>query len=114
MKCGLGETILPCTLRRSYVFHLFHFSAKKTASRSTPGTSASFIFYNSLGWGTKEVPTLVAALEYADKHCWPNSKTGQGSAKLILDFEYNEFTDAEKARLRAAIPKGSTKFEVAT
>ena len=32
--------------------------------------------------------------------------------QVRLDFEHNEFTDAEKARLRAAIPEGSTKFKV--
>ena len=68
-------------------------------------------FYQNLGWGTAQVPTLVAALEYAEAHCRPKDEEGKEDAKLklILD-EGNKFPAAEKAQLRAAIPEGSTKF----
>ena len=72
------------------------------------------IFYMDLGWGTAEVPTLVAALEYAEAHCRPKDEEGEEDANMYLSFINNEFTDAEKARLRAAIPEGSTKFEINT
>ena len=69
------------------------------------------------------MPTLVAALEYAEAHCRPKDEEGKefsefhvsiGASKVRLHFGDNEFTEAEKARLRAAIPEGSTKFEVKT
>ena len=74
--------------------------------------SSYAISYSWLGWGTAQVPTLVAALEYAEAHCRPKDWEGKEDAKVDLWFHGNEFTDAEKARLRAAIPGGSTKFEV--
>ena len=61
--------------------------------------SISGIIYWNLGWGTKEVPTLVAALEYAEAHCRPKDEEGKEDAKVTLDFEHNEFTEAEKARM---------------
>ena len=70
------------------------------------------INYNFLGWCTKQLPSLVAALKYAEAHCRPKDAEGMEDAKLVLDFCDNEFTVAEKAQLRAAIPEGSTKFEV--
>ena len=60
------------------------------------------------------MPGLVAAIQYAEAHCMPRDAEGKEDAKLTLDFGDNEFTDAEKAQLRAAVPEGSTKFEVAT
>ena len=64
-----------------------------------------------MGWGTAQVPTLVAALEYAEAHCRPKDKEGKEDAKLTLWLDQgNKFTAAEKAQLRAAIPEGSTKF----
>ena len=71
----------------------------------------SVIDYRLLGWGTAQVPTLVAALEYAEAHCRPKDKEGEEDARVYLQFRDNEFTDAEQARLRAAIPQGATKFE---
>ena len=80
--------------------------------------------YTRLGWGTAQVPTLVAALEYAEAHCRPKDKEGKEDAKLSLVLVGNEFTAAEKAQLRAAVrcvctrglfcecPGSSTKFEV--
>ena len=76
--------------------------------------TASAVLYDSLGWGTAEVPTLVAALEYAEAHCRPKDAEGKEDAKLTLSLRRNEFTAAEEAQLRAAIPGGSTKFEVWT
>ena len=72
--------------------------------------SDSTISYQELGWGTAQVPTLVAALEYAEAHCRPKDAEGKEDAKLGLTLLYNEFTAAEEAQLRAAIPEGSTKF----
>ena len=72
------------------------------------------IYYTYLGWGTEEVPTLVAALEYAEAHCRPKDEEGKEDEQVSLAFHDNEFTEAEKARLRAAVPEGSTKFEVET
>ena len=62
------------------------------------------------------MPTLVAALEYAEAHCRPKDAEGKEDAKLRLHLGggcgsgANKFTDADKAQLRAAIPEGSTKF----
>ena len=39
--------------------------------------TASAVLYDSLGWGTAEVPTLVAALEYAHAHCRPKDEEGE-------------------------------------
>jgi len=72
------------------------------------------IFYHNLGWGTAQVPTLVAALEYAEAHCRPKDEEGKEDTMVGLSFRDNWFTEAEKARLRAAIPEGSTKFEIDT
>ena len=74
------------------------------------------INYTSLGWGTAQAPTLVAALEYAEAHCRPKDATGEGDAffPVSLDFSGNEFTAAAKARLRASIPEGSTRFKMTT
>ena len=72
------------------------------------------IFYQNLGWGTAEVPTLVAALEYAEARCRPKDEEGLKDAKLELWFGNNRFSDAERARLEAAIPPDSTKFKVVT
>ena len=79
------------------------------------GDSGGVICYSHLGWGTKEVPTLVAALEYAEAHCRPKDAEGKEDAKPWLVLVDNEFTAAEEAQLRAAIPdwppeKRSTKF----
>ena len=70
------------------------------------------VSYAGLGWGTAEMPTLVAALEYAEAHCRPTGKDGKEDVKLTLRLFHNKFTDAENARLRAAVPGCSTKFEV--
>ena len=67
------------------------------------------IDYRDLGWGTAQVPSLVAAFEYAEAHCRPKDEEGKEDAKLTLVLCYNEFTAAEEAQLRAAVP-GSTKF----
>ena len=74
--------------------------------------SSGLIYYTNLGWGTAQVPTLVAALEYADAYCRPKDAEGKENVKLTLLLQANEFTAAEKAQLRAAIPEGSTKFEL--
>ena len=70
------------------------------------------VFYAYLGWGTAQVPTLVAALEYAEARCRPKDAEGKKDATLMLNLLYNEFTAAEYAQLRAAIPEGSTKFRL--
>ena len=70
------------------------------------------INYNDLRWGTAQVPTLVAALEYAEAHCRPKDAEGKEDAKLWMWLNRNEFTAAEEAQLRAAVPEGSTKFEL--
>ena len=72
-------------------------------------SNLSSIYYSNLGWGTAQVPTLVAALEYAETHCRPKDRWGR-DAELTLCLTNNKFTAAEKAQLRAAIPEGSTKF----
>ena len=74
--------------------------------------SNDLIYYQNLRWGTAQVPTLVAALKYAEAHCRPKDVEGKEDAKLTLDFGGNRFTAAEQAQLRAAIPEGSTKFRV--
>ena len=61
------------------------------------GGGSKTIFYNNLGWGAAEAPTLLEAIRYADRHC-DKEKTGQ----LQLDFEYNKFTAKEKAELVGA------------
>ena len=69
------------------------------------------IFYQDLGWGTAQMPTLVAGLEYAEAHCRPKDAAGKEDAKLLtLYLRRNKFTAAEEAQLEAAIPEGSTKF----
>jgi hypothetical protein len=70
------------------------------------------IHYSYQSWGAAQLPTLVEALEYAEAHCRPKDKKGTASAKLYLMLKHNDFTEAEEATLRAAVPKGSTKFEV--
>ena len=75
--------------------------------------SSSNIVYQNLGRGTAQVPTLVAALEYAEAHCRPKDAAGKGDAKLTLWLKDNKFTAAEKARLRAAIPEGGGECCVA-
>jgi hypothetical protein len=67
--------------------------------------------FMDLNWGTAQLPTLVAALEYAEAHCRPKDARGRTDV-LYLWFDRNLFTEAEKAQLRAVIPKGSTKFVV--
>ena len=76
--------------------------------------SDGWVRYPDLGWGTAQVPTLVAALEYAEAHCRPKDAEGKEDAKLELALLGNEFTAMEKAQLRAAIFEGSTKFELTT
>ena len=56
-----------------------------------------FIFYTRLGWGTKEVPTLVAALEYAEAHCRPKDEKGKKDAKVHLQLRGNKFTEERVA-----------------
>ena len=82
------------------------------------------VYYEHLGWGTAQVPTLVAALEYAEAHCRPKDAEGKEDAKLKLWLGGgeeaqlraigaslgNKFTAAEEAQLRAALPEGSTTF----
>ena len=75
------------------------------------GVFSGVIYYAELGWGTAQVPTLVAALKYAEAHCRPKDEEGN-DANVVLSFKNNKFTDEEKARLQAAIPEGSTKFRV--
>jgi hypothetical protein len=72
--------------------------------------SADAVFYDSLGWGTAEVPTLVAAFAYAEAHCRPKDAEGEKDDRLVLYIVGNKFTERETARLRAAVPKGSKKF----
>ena len=55
------------------------------------------VFYNKLGWGAAEAPTLVEAIKYADRHC-DKEKTGT----LHLNFHTNNFTEEEKAKLIGA------------
>ena len=71
------------------------------------------VFYKSSGWGTAEVPTLVAALKYAEAHCLPRDRSGFGD-RVDLDFRLNKFTDDEQDELRAAVPEDSTRFGVDT
>ena len=73
------------------------------------GGNNKMVFYNELGWGAAEVPTLVEAIKYADRHC-DKEKTG----KLSLDFEYNNFTEEEKAQLKGATAgwDGGSAFKV--
>ena len=61
------------------------------------GGGINTVFYNNFGWGAAEVPTLVEAIKYADRHC-DEEKTGW----LYLNFFSNEFTAAEKAKLIGA------------
>ena len=76
------------------------------------------IYYMNLGWGTAQVPTLVAALEYAEAHCRPKDAEGKevdedgNPIKLTLSFgeSMRTWTAAQRAQLQAAIPEGSTKF----
>ena len=78
------------------------------------GLVAAYAIYalvtNGLGWGTAQVPSLVAALEYAEAHCRPKDAEGKEDAKLTLNLRRNEFTAAEEAQLRAAIPQNSTSL----
>ena len=62
------------------------------------------IYYNDLGWGSKEAPILAEALAYAHEHCKPPEAQS-------LDMENNEFTEAEKLMLRKALPDAS-RFEL--
>jgi hypothetical protein len=73
------------------------------------------ISYQRLGWGTAQVPTLVAALKYAEAHCQPKDAEGReggqwNPAKLTLSLRDNKFTTHEKTQLCFAIPERSTKF----
>ena len=80
------------------------------------------IGYTNLGWGTAQVPTLVAAIKYVEAHCRPKDEEGKEDAQLELELGCNKFTAAEKAQLRAALrcvctvwrgckcPGRSTKF----
>jgi hypothetical protein len=71
------------------------------------------IHYNDLGWGTKQVPSLVAALEYAEVYCRPKDEAGEQDTTLTLYLDGNAFTNREeKARLRRVIPESSPKFNV--
>ena len=73
------------------------------------GDDGSLVVYNRLGWGAAELPTLVEAIKYADRHC-DKEKTGM----LTLDFEHNNFTAEEKAQLEGATAgwEGGSAFEV--
>ena len=84
-------------------------NAFDTAKQQGGGT----VFYAYLGWGTAQVPTLVAALKFAEAHCRPKDEEGN-DAKLTLALWDNKFTDKEKAQLRVAVPGCSTKFQVKT
>ena len=82
-----------------------------------PGSDGQ-IYWTKLGWGTAQVPSLVAALEYAEAHCQPKDQFGEDDM-LTLNLTENKFTDAEKRQLRAAVPARpgwppgqSTKFKV--
>ena len=82
--------------------------------------SKGIVYYQNLGWGTAQVPTLVAAIGYAEVHSRPIDAEGKEDARLELNLAEstvmagagNEFTDADKVQLRAAVPEGSTKFTV--
>jgi hypothetical protein len=92
-------------------------------------SNVPMIYYQRLRWGTKELPTLVAALEYAEAHCRPKDAKGK-DGMVCLDVSGNWFTEAEKAQLRVAVRcvctmpeeeswkrkncmcKGSTKFKI--
>ena len=67
-----------------------------------------------LGWGPQEVPTIMAALAYAEAHCRPKDEDGR-DAEVTLDFDAggNVFSYIEEVGLRAALPERSTKFEFA-
>ena len=73
------------------------------------GGDCKIVFYNNLGWGAAEVPTLVEAIKYADRHC-DKEKTG----KLHLNFRQNNFTAEEKAQLTGATAgyAGGSAFKV--
>ena len=61
------------------------------------GGGSKSVFYQKLGWGAAEVPTLVEAIKYADRHC-DKEKTGM----LTLNLRDNNFTEEEKAELTGA------------
>ena len=75
---------------------------------------SSSISYQQLGWGTAQMPTLVAALEYAEAHCRPKDAEEKEDVKLGLQLNSNKFTDADKVRMRAAFREGSTKFTLSS
>ena len=57
------------------------------------------------------MPTLVAALEYAEAHCRPKDTKGKRDAKLTLYIDRNKFAwPDDYAQLQAAIPANSIKF----
>jgi len=64
------------------------------------------LFYERLGWGRAEVPILVEAIEYANKHC----KLPEGGLDLWM-FDGNKFDDEDKAKLRAAAPADRFKVQ---
>ena len=73
------------------------------------------ISYQSMGWGTAQMPTLLAAFRHLEVRCRPKQINEEGveeDAKLRLRFNDNKFSAKEKKQLQAAIPKSSTKFEL--
>ena len=59
------------------------------------------------------MPTLVAALKYAEARCRPKDKNGK-DAKLTVDLKLNKFTREDGEQLRKALPHWSkaTKFQL--
>ena len=69
--------------------------AFETYNFGVRGVNANTLFYQSLGWGAAEVPTLVEAIKYADRHC-------DEKADLTLWFNNNKFDEEDKAKLEGA------------
>lgn len=59
------------------------------------------IWFNDLGWTTADVPTIVAAIEYAGAHCRPRDARGR-DVKLELHFFGPKFAAVE-GQLKAAV-----------
>ena len=57
------------------------------------GDDCNTVANQYLGWGAAEVPTLVEAIKYADRHC------DKEKANLSLVFDDNNFDEEDKAKL---------------
>ena len=74
--------------------------------------SCKGVDFRGVGWDAADVSTLVAALAYAEAHCRPRDEAGKEDARLTVELTSNRFSEHDKARLLAAVPGGSTKFDV--